>query len=74
MIDADGSGCVWRRFEDLCVAYTVILIYVCILFVNGLCNPAKTLYSKIMYKYAQFNEMRTFSYLKDGNKVNCAHF
>ena len=33
-----------------------------------ICNPAKTLYSKIMYKYAQINEMRTFSYLKDSNK------
>ena len=38
------------------------------------CNPAKTLYSKIMYKYAQFNEMRTFSYFQDYNKVYCAHF
>ena len=38
------------------------------------CNPAKTLYSKIMYKYAQINEMRTFSYLKNSNKVICAQF
>ena len=38
------------------------------------CNPAKTLYSKIIYKYAQINEMNTFSYLKDSNKVICAQF
>ena len=32
-----------------------------------ICNPAKTLYSKIMYKYAQFNEMKTFPYFRDYN-------
>ena len=31
------------------------------------CNPVKTLYSKIMYKYAQLNEMKTFSYFRDCN-------
>ena len=36
VMDADGSGCVWRRFEDLWVAYTGILIYVCILIIKGL--------------------------------------
>ena len=31
------------------------------------CNPTKTLYSKIMYKYEQFNEMKTFPYFRDYN-------
>ena len=38
------------------------------------CNPAKTLYSKIMYKYAQFIEMKTIPCFRDYNKVNCADF
>ena len=34
------------------------------IFVFGekMCNPVKTLYSKILYKYAQFNEMKIFPY------------
>ena len=28
------------------------------------CNPAKTLYSKIMYRYTQFNKMKVFSYFR----------
>ena len=32
-----------------------------------ICNPVKTLYSKIMYKYAQFNEMKTFPHFRDYN-------
>ena len=27
---------------------------------GGICNPANTMYSKIMYDYAQLNEMKNF--------------
>ena len=27
---------------------------------GGICNPVNTLYSRIMYNYAQFNKMRIF--------------
>ena len=41
---------------------------------NVQCNPANTLYNKIMYNYAQFNEIKNFPKSRDYDQVELCIF